>query len=134
MSNKKVSKAFLPIIIFFIIINTLFLFFRNQFENWKTDTDVLVIGNLVLFLAVVVSFIFFQKSVGPKSPHGIVRMIYAGILTKLIICLIGVFLYVSIARKNVNKPAIIGCMVLYLVYTVMEVAAANKINKQNKNA
>ena len=118
----------------FTTINTLFLFFRNRFEQWNTDTDVLVIGNLVLFLATVVSFIFYQKSIGTKNGHAIVRMVYAGVLNKMIICLVGIFIYISMLGKGVNKQAIFGCMFLYVVYTVMEVAALTKLNKQNKNA
>lgn len=134
METKKVGKSLLPVIFCFIITNGLFITFRSTFERWNADTDVLIIGNLVLFIATVISFLLYFKSMNTKNPHAIVRMVYGGVLSKMFICLIGIFIYISVVGKGVNKAGILGCMFLYVLYTVLEVATLMKLSKQNKNA
>ena len=51
-------------------------------------------------------------------------------MIKFFVCLIAAFIYFMLAKKNVNKPALIICMGLYIVYTVLEVAALQKLLKQ----
>jgi hypothetical protein len=134
METKKAGRSLLPVIVFFIITNSLFLSLRSRFERWDTDTDVLIIGNVVLFIATLISFYLYNKSMSTKNAHAIVRMVYAGVLSKMMICLVGIFIYIIIAGKGVNKGGIFGCMFLYIVYSVIEVAALLKLSKQNKNA
>ena len=55
-----------------------------------------------------------------------------GILLKMMVCIIAVFIYVSTA-KIVNKLSILLAMGLYIVYMAIEIAAILKLNKQ-KNA
>lgn len=62
-----------------------------------------------------------------------VRMIYVGMFVKLALCLFSSFLYIMIAGKEVNKGGIIGCMAIYLWYTILEVVVLLKVSKQKKN-
>ena len=55
-----------------------------------------------------------------------------GILLKMMVCIIAVFIYVS-TIKTVNKLSILIAMGLYIVYMAIEIAAILKLNKQ-KNA
>jgi hypothetical protein len=133
MSNNTVSRSFRPLFLLFIITTALFITSRARFAQWDVNTDVLIIGNVVLFAATAVSFYLFSRSMGSKKPLAIVRAVYGGVFSKMMICLITVFIYVSIAGKGVNKAGIFGCMFLYLLYTVLEVAILMKLSKQKKN-
>jgi len=48
--------------------------------------------------------------------------------------MVAAFAYIMMEKKNVNKPALIICMGLYLVYTFVEVSSLQKLLKQKKNA
>jgi hypothetical protein len=133
MSNNSVSRSFRPLLLLFIITTALFITNRAWFAQRDLNVDVLIIGNLVLFAATAVSFYLFSRSLGSKNPQAIVRTVYGGVFSKMMICLITVFIYISIAGKGVNKAGIFGCMFLYLLYTIFEVAILMKLSKQKKN-
>jgi hypothetical protein len=133
MSKNIVSRSFRPILLIFIITTALFLTNRARLSQWDIDVDVLIIGNLVLFAATAVSFFLFTRSLHSKNPQAIVRTVYSGVLSKMMICLITVFVYISIVGKGVNKAGVFGCMFLYFLYTTIEVLTLMKLSKQKKN-
>jgi hypothetical protein len=131
--NKTVSRSFRPLLLIFIVTTALFITNRARLSQWDIDVDVLIIGNLVLFAATAVSFFLFTRSLNSKNPQAIVRTVYSGVVSKMMICLVTVFIYISIAGKGVNKAGVIGCMFLYLLYTTIEVITLMKLSKQKKN-
>jgi len=133
MTTKSVSRSFRPLLIIFFIANVLFLTNRARLSQWQLDVDVLIIGNLILFGATAVSFYLFTRSLNSKNPQAVVRTVYSGVVSKMMICLVAVFIYISVAGKGVNKGGIFGCMFLYLLYTTLEVAILMKLSKQKKN-
>jgi len=133
MTKKPVFKAFLPLLLIFIITTALFLFIQAELGQLSVDADVLIIGNVVLFAATAISFYLFSRSTDSKSPAAIVRSVYGGVFSKMMICLVTVFIYISIVGKGVNKGGIFGCMFLYLIYTTIEVIILMKLSKPKKN-
>ena len=131
---RRNRSALLPVIIFFILLNALFLAGKNFFERSGFDQSVLIIGNLVLFAATLVSFVFSKQGLRSENPQAFVRSVYLSIMIKLLICLIAALVYIFLFRKNLNRPALFTCMGLYLVYTFIEVSVLTKMLKQKKNA
>lgn len=132
--ERRKPKAFLPIVIVFIVLNGFFISGKNMLQRWNVDQDVLIVGNLFLFLITIFSFWITQR--GSKSPntHAFIRAVYGGIMMKLFACIIAAFIYISVYKNNLNKPALFICMGLYLVYTFLEVFTLMKILKQKTNA
>jgi len=133
MTTKGLTRSFLPVLSIFLIASGLFLGNPPIFSRWNVDVNVLLIGNLILFVATILSFFLFTRSLYSKNPHAIVRTMYSGVLVKMMLCLVAVFIYISIAGKSVNKGGVFGCMFLYLIYTFTEVAILMKLSKQKKN-
>jgi hypothetical protein len=129
----KSRKAWLPFILLFIILNCFFLVGKNWLIKKGVDHEVLIGGNLVLFLATALSFYVYLRSMKSSSAGASVRGMYGSFMIKFFVCLIAAFAYMLAAKKNVNKPALIICMGLYIVYTAMEVSALQKLLKQKKN-
>jgi hypothetical protein len=134
MENKIIVKAFSPIILIFIVINSILISGNSLISRWNMDQDVMIIGNLILFLATAISFYLYQRSLRNNQVQSFLRMIYSGMIVKMMICLFTALIYISSAGKSVNKEAIFGCMFLYFLYTFSEVAIILKLSKQNKNA
>lgn len=111
----------------------MFLGSQSLFSRWNLDVNVLLMGNLILFVATVISFFLFTRSLYTKNAHAIIRGMYSGVLAKMMICLVAVFIYISIVGKAVNKGGVFGCMFLYLLYTFTEVSILMKLSKQKKN-
>ncbi len=130
---RKRRKVFLPIVLLFIVLNALFIAGGALLERWGADQEVLIIGNLVLFIIFLLSFFVAQKGLESTNPHAFVRSVYVSMIIKLFICAIAAFIYISIYKKDLNKPALFTLMGLYLVYTFIEVATLTKMLKQKAN-
>lgn len=133
VSSDTGLKAFRPLLVIFLVINVGLFGSRSRLSQWNISTDVLLIGNLILFIATAVSFYFYYRSFQDNRAPGFLRMIYAGMFVKMMLCLFSSFLYIMIAGKEVNKGGIIGCMIFYLLYTSLEVVILMKVSKQKKN-
>jgi hypothetical protein len=131
---RRNRSPLLPIIIFFILLNALFLAGRNFLERAGFDQSVLILGNLVLLAATLVSFVSARKGLRSENPQAFVRSVYTSIMIKLFICVIAALIYIFLFRRNVNRPALFTCMGLYLIYTFIEVSVLTKILKEKKNA
>ena len=131
MRNRK---PFLPVVLLFVILNGFFIAGKNILQKWNTDHDVLIIGNALLFTVTLISFLIAQKGLKSANTHAFIRAIIGGIMIKLFVSVIAAFIYISIFKKQINKPALFACMGLYLVYTFLEVSVLNKQLKQKTNA
>ena len=134
MDTKSVRRSFRPLIIIFIITTALFITGRSALERYNIDPQVLLVGNLVLFAVTLLSFYFYTRSMDSKNPYAVTRLMYGSVLVRMLVCLVAVFIYVSIVGKGVNKGAVFGCLFLYFVYTGVEVAILMKLMKQQTNA
>lgn len=132
MTNKSRQKPWVPIVLVYIISNGLIFFSKRWAPNAKIDTDVLMIGNTVLLIATLVSFVLYTRSLKHNQPQAFLRYIYSGMFIKMLICLFAAFIYIA-SVSNVNKPALFGCMFLYFVYTFMEVSILLRLSKQQKD-
>ena len=131
---RRNRSPLLPIIIFFILLNALFVTGKNFLERAGFDQSVLIIGNLILFAATLVSFVFARRGLRSENPQAFVRSVYMSIMIKLFICVIAAVIYIFLFRKNLNRPALFTCMGLYLVYTFIEVSVLTKTLKEKRHA
>jgi hypothetical protein len=130
---KNSLRPVFPIIFFFIMLNALFATGRNVLDSHGFDRSVLIVGNLVVFLATVASFLFASRGLKSTNPQAFVRSVYLSIMVKLFVCIIAALIYIFMFRDNLNKPALFTCMGLYLVYTFFEVSALTRLLKGKKN-
>lgn len=131
MNNKK---HWIPVVLLFILLNGFFIVGKNWLVNKGVDHEVLIVGNLILFVATILSFYIYQRSLNSPNPQASVRGMFGSFMVKFFLCLIAAFIYIMVEQKEVNKPAIIICLGLYIIYTIAEVSALQKLVKQKKNA
>ena len=133
MTNNRRRKPFWPIILIYVISTAVLITGKRWAATYGLDSDILIIGNTVLALATLISFFLYQRSLGNNQPQAFLRYIYSGMFLKMMICLVAAFIYIVLAGKGVNKPALFGCMFLYFVYTFVEVSILLRMSKQQKN-
>jgi hypothetical protein len=131
MRNKR---PFSPVILLFIILNALFLTGRNTLEGWNVDQKVLIAGNILLFVITLISFLLAQRGLKSSNTHVFIRAVIGSIMIKLFVSVIAAFIYISIFKKQINKPALFTCMGLYLIYTFLEVSILTSQLKLKSNA
>ena len=134
ITNNRNRRTFFPITVIYILFNVLFITGRNWLGRINTDRDVLIIGNTILLIATLLSFFLYRRALKNDKPHQFLKFIYGGMFLKMLICLITAFIYIAAYGRAVNKPAIFGCMILYFVYTFVEVSILLRLSKQQKNA
>ena len=125
-------KLFLPVLLIFILVSCLSIAFRNSFTRLQIDTDVVIIGNLILFLVTLISFFLYRKALLASNTHAFLRNVYSGMMLKLFVCMTAAFIYIYAMDGKVNKPGLFAVMILYLVYTFVEIAILMKQSKQIK--
>jgi O-antigen/teichoic acid export membrane protein len=134
ITNKSSRKTFVPIIVIYFAFSGLFITGRNWLDRINVNRDVLIIGNTILLIATLLSFFLYRRALKNDKPHQFLKFIYGGMFLKMLVCLIAAFIYIVSYGREVNKPAIFGCMFLYFVYTFVEVSILLRLSKQQKNA
>ena len=132
--NQNSLKLLRPMILIFILLNAFFIVGKEWLLKQNIEQDVLIVGNLLLFLVSLLTFLLTQRSLKSTNPHSFVRAMYGGFIVKFFVVALAAFVYIMVTKKNVNKPALFGCMGLYIVYTFFEVTSLLRILKQKKNA
>jgi len=133
MILRNKFRDFVPVVLLFVVINSLAISLRTRWVAWNVSQDLLIYGNLFLFAVTFLSFLIARRGLQSSNPHAFVRSVYGSIIFKLFICLIAAFIYIAIYKKDLNKPAFFACMGLYLVYTFVEVSILTRLLRHRPN-
>ena len=136
MENKAFGRSFRPLLFVFLLTAMLLLAARWWVYDWGWSgrIDALSAGNLILFLATVLSFYLYSRALNNNNIQFFLRMMYSSLLIKMMICLGAALLYIYLAGKAVSKATILGCFGLYILYTFVEVKVLMRLSKLQKNA
>ena len=66
-------KALRPVMLLFVLLNAFFIFGKNMLDRWGADQQVLIIGNALLFVITLASFMLAQKGLNNPNSHAFVR-------------------------------------------------------------
>lgn len=130
---KKIDyrKYFLPIIVIFILVNTFCLIFQKFLIGNNIDPMVLLGANIILFLLSVIALIMHLKAVKNTNPNVFVRSVMAASFIKFMVVALVTVAYLALAKENRSIYAVIASMGLYVIYTILEIRNATKINMEN---
>ncbi len=119
--------------IIFLISGSLILVFRKSLQQYGFDWQVLIGGNVFIYIITIISMHLLTKGMNASNTPAFLRHTYSSILIKLFACAGAAFIYIFVAGKNLNKPALFACMGFYLVYTFAEMSAIMKQSNRKKN-
>lgn len=131
MKNQN-QKLYLPIVGLFVALNSFYLLGQGWLNKYGLSFNVLMGGNLILFIVTITSLYFHVKGFLHKNIQVFFRSVYGALMIKMLICAAAVIVYAMIAKPNINKPALYICMALYFVYSFMEVRMVFRLLKQKK--
>lgn len=125
MFKKISSKLWLPYILIYVF--TSLAKRSSQFKD--VDFSFLMLSNI--FFAVLTGFIiyFVSKSAQSTNPHAFVRSVMGGMFAKLMITAFA-FIIAMPWVKNLHTTEILLCMVIYLIYLMVEVRALTATQKK----
>ncbi len=122
-------KVFFPTVFLFLGLNGLFLLLEGILVESGFSMTLLYIGNLFIFGLSLVSVLLHQKALNSALPQLFVRYFYISFLIKLMLVASVALIYIKTAQQ-VNKISVITCMVIYLVYTFIELRTLLKVSKK----
>jgi hypothetical protein len=105
---------------------------ENILQKNEVDPIVLLGGNTVIFIATLLSFLIYYRSLKKAASTGVLKGLYMSFIAKFFICLLAAFAYIMIHKKNINQPALFISMGLYIFYTIIEVATLQRILGSSK--
>ena len=132
--NKNLLQSIRPLFIVFGLLSAFFITGKSWLEKKGIDTNVLIIGNLILFGVSLAAFLITSKAFRSPGPQAFVRAMYSSFIIKFFAVAVAAFVYIMVIKKNVNKPALIACAGFYIIYTGIETRALMKLLKQKNNA
>jgi hypothetical protein len=134
MKNNVLSRGVVFIIAVFIASSIAIELLPSFLHDLNIDSKVLSGGNKVLLIITVLSYWLYTRSLRNPNPNAFIRVVYGSMLVKMLVCLLATFIYIKLAA-SVSKNAIIACLVLYVLYTIVEVAIITQLLKKSpKNA
>jgi hypothetical protein len=127
-------KSLLPIFLLFVSVNALAILFRAQLESRGFDVDLAMWANLILCGLTLFSHYLLYKGMRAETTAGFLKAVYGSFLFKLVLVAGLVAVYVLTHRETANKASLIASMVLYLLYTFVEIRSLLKLSRPNKHA
>jgi hypothetical protein len=126
-------KRFIPLLGLFIAVTSFANLFRSFLQQKGIDADVLIIGNLIIFLVSLLSLYFHIKGFLDKNVQVFLRSAYGSLMIKMFGLAAVAAVYILVMKKEVNKPALFICMALYIFYTAIEIRQMFVLLKEKKN-
>lgn len=132
--NKNPNQLIRPLLLIFAFVTAFCITGKNWLEKQGIQQEVVLIGNLILFGVSFAAYYINLLSLKSANPQSSVRAMYSSFMIKFFVLAVAAFIYIMIAKKNVNKPGLIVCAGLYIIYAALETKALLQLVKQKKNA
>lgn len=127
---KAKRNVLLPLLLVFIICNGFFLSAKTLLVKWGIDGNVLIIANSLFLIVSLITFFMQQKALQNSNPHVFIRSVMGGMMVKMFVCIIAVFIYWLLMKDKFSKVTVFAAMILYLIYLAVEVRLVTKLNQQ----
>jgi hypothetical protein len=128
--QPKFFKLILPFFTLFNIINIIFIIFSEKWDALHINHTVVIFGNALFFaLALLSLWLHITASKNP-NPNILVRSVMGSTLIKMLMTAIVVLIYTKMMKENKSTWGVIGGMVVYLFYMLLEVKIALRMNKK----
>jgi hypothetical protein len=115
------KRAVRPILILFALVNLVGMSFYANLSKSGLDPDILLAGNLFVFIITVFSFWMLLRGLKAKSTTAFLSSIYGSFIIKLAVSGLLTVAYAKLKGAEMNTPAIFSSLFLYLIYTFWEI-------------
>ena len=129
--QESYFKKTIPLFVFFVLINAVVIPLKNWLQQHQINADVVVVANSLLFILSSINIALHKKALQNKNPNVAIRSVMGGTLIKLLVITLAILFYLIIAGEKRNSYGIFCGMVLYLIYTIIEVRIATKMKSNN---
>ncbi|MBM3414931.1 MAG: hypothetical protein FJY20_00510 [Bacteroidetes bacterium] len=132
--NKTSLQQIRPLLFIFVFITAFCITGRNWLVKNGISQELVLFGNLILFAVSLLAYYIYIRALRSSNPQSSVRAMFGSFMIRFFVLAMAAFIYIMIAKKNVNKPGLMICAGLYILYTAFETKALMQLAKQKKNA
>jgi hypothetical protein len=132
--NRTKFSPIRPMLIVFVVLTAFFISGHSFLERASINQDVVLWGNILIFLVSLVSFFLIQRSFQTAGGTAFLRGMYGSFMLKFFGLAIAAFIYIMVNKQQVSKGALGVCAGLYIIYTILEVAALRAALKKKADA
>ncbi len=125
------KNAWIYLVFVFLAISSVFYLSSGFLEKNNINVPVVLGGNLVLFVASMITFFMHVNALKSSNNSVFFRNTYGSFMIKIVLCLVAAFAYIYSSGSSINKAAIFICMGLYFLYTFLEVFIVLRKPKTN---
>ena len=129
-SQPTFSKLAFPFVSLFIIITIVCFAFATQLDALKINHWVFFVANIILFFVAIITMLMHKMSVKNSNPRAFTNGVMTSMVIKLFVIGTAVLVYASKAGAGKSVYGVYAGMVLYLIYTALEVKIALQMNKK----
>lgn len=115
-----------------VLVTVIIMILNGRLMEAGFDTLFMGLANTVLFLITLLGFRLVSAKVADSNPHAFMRGVYSSFLIKLFVIVGGLFIFISVSGKEMDKSAIFILMGLYIAYTSIEVIQLMKLVRSQK--
>lgn len=130
MNRLQLRNTFLPLMAIFMLVNIGCIVYADQLAARKVDGAVVQGANVLLFVIAVICGMMHYRALKSDNPHAFVRSVLGATVLKLFSIAGAVLVYIYVTGPKKNVPAVLIGMGLYIVYTIVEVTGAFRLNKE----
>ncbi len=127
---SKYSKLFLPAVFVFVFVTMVFMLLPRFWDRNGINHKVVFLTNLLLFGLSILTLWMHTKAINNPNPNAFSTSVLGGTVIKLFVLGIATVVYLVLAGKDKSILAIVAGMILYVVYTVLDVKSALLLNKK----
>src|SRR5277367_2305438 len=106
MQKSRIVKGDMQVRFLFLTSSLIFLALKNLSTETTVNYNVLILGNLLLFVVSWISIRMSTRAVQHENVQVFLRLMYGSFILKFFVLAIAAFIYISIFKKEVNKPAL----------------------------
>jgi hypothetical protein len=106
------------------------LFSRSRLAAKGIDTEVPIVGNIILFGVALLNVYFQIRNLQNPNPQAVIRGVMAGTFIKLFLLAAAVIIYLLAAGASRNVNGVFVTMGLYIIYTWIETKISLRLNSK----
>ena len=129
--QESYFKKTIPLFVCFVIVNCTIIPLKTWLQNHQINADVIIVANFLLFILSSINIALHKKALQNKNPNAAVRSVMGGTLIKLMVISIAILIYLVVAGEKRNSYGIFCGMILYLIYSIIEVRIATKMKRND---
>ena len=123
-------KLIMPAFIVFISITIVFMAVPYLWDGYGINHTVVTLCNLLLFALSAITLSMHFKAIKNPNPNVFSASVMGSTVIKLFVLGIATVVYLLLAGKERSVLAILAGMILYVIYTVLDVKSALLLNKK----